>query len=274
MRSDLRLAQHYPGVTAKAAIRKMRGGAQAHLVAADDGHFYVVKFSNNPQHQRLLVNELMASVLLCHLGVATPEWAFVTVSEEFLGSNPDVRFDLAHGCRPVAAGVHFGSRYPGHPAHQTVYDFLPESLLANVSNIHDFLGVLAFDKWTCNIDSRQAIFFRNDDPRRRDRSFIVQMIDNGSAFGGADWKFYDSSLYGGYFCGTVYRGSLESNSFQPWLDQIIAFSESSLVDASRIIPDEWLNGDRNQLDQLLFQLLKRRKQLPRLLHETQTVIAG
>jgi hypothetical protein len=27
-------------------IRRMRGGAQSHLMRADDGHFYVVKFKN------------------------------------------------------------------------------------------------------------------------------------------------------------------------------------------------------------------------------------
>src|SRR6476646_6992838 len=27
-------------------VRRMRGGAQAHLMRADDGHFYVVKFQN------------------------------------------------------------------------------------------------------------------------------------------------------------------------------------------------------------------------------------
>src|ERR1041384_6339969 len=37
-------------------VRRMRGGAQAHLMRADDGHFYVVKFQNNPQHLRVLAN--------------------------------------------------------------------------------------------------------------------------------------------------------------------------------------------------------------------------
>jgi hypothetical protein len=27
-------------------VRRMRGGAQAHLMRARDGHFYVVKFQN------------------------------------------------------------------------------------------------------------------------------------------------------------------------------------------------------------------------------------
>ena len=54
------------------AIRKMRGGAQAHLIEADDGKFYVVKFRNNPQHRRILVNELVASVFLNYLRITTP----------------------------------------------------------------------------------------------------------------------------------------------------------------------------------------------------------
>ena len=41
-------------------VRRMRGGAQAHLMRAADGHFYVVKFQNNLQHLRVLANEFLA----------------------------------------------------------------------------------------------------------------------------------------------------------------------------------------------------------------------
>src|SRR5438105_8806738 len=34
-------------------IRRMRGGAQSHLMRCDDGYYYVVKFQNNPQHTRV-----------------------------------------------------------------------------------------------------------------------------------------------------------------------------------------------------------------------------
>ena len=272
MRLDVQRTAHRPAVAAAKPIRRMRGGTQSYLIEADDGNFYVVKFSNNPQHPRLLVNELIASVVLRHLGIATPEWAFVTISEEFLGSHPEVCFALAHGWRPVAAGVHFGSRYPGDPHRQTVYDFLPESLLTNVSNISDFLGALVFDKWIGNTDYRQAIFFRPDHPTQLDRSFRAHMIDNGSVFGGADWRFRDSTLYGLYFSRSVYRRIQEINSIQPWLDRVATVSESLLTEAARVIPDEWLIGDRQQLEQLLFQLLRRRERLPQLLHETQALM--
>jgi hypothetical protein len=42
-------------------VRKMRGGAQSHLMRASDGHYYVVKFQNNPQHLRVLANELLVA---------------------------------------------------------------------------------------------------------------------------------------------------------------------------------------------------------------------
>ncbi len=41
-------------------IRRMRGGAQGQLMLGADGHIYVVKFQNNPQHMRVLANELLA----------------------------------------------------------------------------------------------------------------------------------------------------------------------------------------------------------------------
>ncbi len=43
-------------VTAVQQIRRMRGGAQSHLMLGSDGHLYVVKFQNNPPHIRVLAN--------------------------------------------------------------------------------------------------------------------------------------------------------------------------------------------------------------------------
>ena len=45
------------------AIRRMRGGAQSQLMLGADGKLWVVKFRNNPQHVRVLANELIATRL-------------------------------------------------------------------------------------------------------------------------------------------------------------------------------------------------------------------
>src|SRR5215475_12129138 len=142
-------------LTAVRHIRKMRGGAQSHLLEADDGNWYVVKFRNNPQHRRILANELLSAGILDYLKISTPPTALIQVGGDFLAANPEVHLTL--GTRQVAIdpGWHFGSRYPGDPARTAVYDFLPDALLASVENLSEFLGVLAFDKWIGNADARQ-----------------------------------------------------------------------------------------------------------------------
>src|SRR5271169_3724242 len=102
-------------VDARRLIRKMRGGAQAHLIECDDGHFYVVKFLNNPQHRRILINEWIASVFLNYLQISTPEVAIVSLSAEFLEGNPGIYIQLGSHHKAVEPGWHFGSRYPGDP---------------------------------------------------------------------------------------------------------------------------------------------------------------
>jgi hypothetical protein len=256
-------------VDARRLIRKMRGGAQAHLLEASDGHFYVVKFLNNPQHRRILVNEWMASTFLHYLGVATPEVAIIQLSETFLHENPDTYIQLGTSRKRVQAGWHFGSRFPGHPERTVVYDFLPDTLLERVENLGDFRGVLAFDKWMGNADSRQAIFFRArlKDPFAQASSvgFMGQMVDHGFVWNGPHWQFTESPLQGLYFRSLVYREVRGLDEFQPWLDRIVHFPEEVVDQALKQIPAAWREGDEEELEKLLHRLLARRKRVPDLI---------
>src|SRR5690349_10481240 len=116
-------------VNARRLIRKMRGGAQAHLIEADDDQFYVVKFRNNPQHRRVLVNEWIGNTLLHYLQIPAPKINIVSLTEDFLADNPDTYIQLGNTRKDVNAGWHFGSRYPGDPEKIAVYDFVPDALL-------------------------------------------------------------------------------------------------------------------------------------------------
>ena len=127
-------------VNATRLYRKMRGGAQAHLLEADDGHFYVVKLRNNPQHRRVLINEWIASTFLQHLQLAAPETAIVQISAEFLAANPEVGIALGNQRVSRDPGWHFGSRYPGDPNRVAVYDFRARCLLDRIENSNEFLG--------------------------------------------------------------------------------------------------------------------------------------
>src|SRR5712692_2057707 len=110
-------------------IRRMRGGAQAHLMSCSDGGYYIVKFQNNPQHPRILVNELLGTRLAARLGLPTAALAVIEVRQELIDYTADLVVQLGTGRTICRAGFQFGSRYPGEPAQVTVHDFLPDNQL-------------------------------------------------------------------------------------------------------------------------------------------------
>ncbi|MBM3784379.1 MAG: hypothetical protein FJW30_08450 [Acidobacteria bacterium] len=256
-------------VLARRHLRRMRGGAQAHLLEADDGHHYVVKFTGNPQHRRILVNEWVASLLLEYLEIAQPATRIVEVGPEFLAASPEVYFQLGSSRRPVTPGWHFGSRFPGNPLTQAVYDILPDALIRKVVNMDHFLGVLAFDKWAANADSRQAIFFRARVAEWRPETeanplqvgFLAQMMDHGYIFDGPNWAFHDSPLFGLFFRPLVYAKVRGVDDFAPWLARIESAPESLFDRILRETPGQWLEDDRPELERLLEGLLRRRKRV-------------
>jgi hypothetical protein len=94
----------------------MRGGAQSHLMRGDDGYYYVVKFRNNPQHGRVLANELLGTRLARRLGLPTVPAEIVEVSEELIRLTPELAMELPRSRIPCQPGLQFGSRFPVDPA--------------------------------------------------------------------------------------------------------------------------------------------------------------
>ncbi len=239
-------------------IRPMRGGAQSHLLRAGDGNFYVVKFQNNPQHRRVLANELMAARLARHLGLPVPVCALIDSTP--LAGAPGLVMRIGGQMQPCAPGLQFGSRLPTADPQTPIYDFLPDAGLELVANLGDFAGMLAFDKWTCNCNGRQVVFCRPH-PRQRLR---VYMIDQGFCFNAGDWNFPDSPLRGVYGRNIVYQGVTGWDSFQPWLEKIESVPAELLEAVAEEIPPEWY-GDSNDLEALLWRLFARREQVRELI---------
>jgi hypothetical protein len=145
-------------------IRRMRGGAQSHLMRCSDGKdhnlYFVVKFQNNPQHARVLVNELLGNRIARRMGLPVPRVEVVKVDPDLIRWTPALCIEMPRSSTPCCPGLQFGSCHPGDPRRMTLHDFLPDELLREVKNIHDFAGMLVFDKWTCNTNGRQTLFFR------------------------------------------------------------------------------------------------------------------
>src|SRR5258708_10168312 len=260
-------------------IRRMRGGAQSHLMRCSDGHYYVVKFQNNPQHRRILVNELLGTRLAGRLGLPTTTVAVVHVSEELIRLTPELSMEMPRSRVPCQAGLQFGSRYPGDPRRLTLHDFLPDEQLRGVENLHDFAGMLVFDKWTCNTNGRQTIFFREETRRpfspgegtenrgapSEEREYRAAMIDQGFCFNAGEWNYPDAPLRGLYARNRVYEGGTGMESFAPGTERVEkSVTERVLAEVIREIPPEWYDDDYDAALRLATQLDRRLVRLPEL----------
>jgi hypothetical protein len=241
-------------VVALAQVRRMRGGSQAHLMRCSDENFYVVKFRNNPQHQRILVNEMLAGQLAKAIGLPVPELVVVEVGDYLVEHSSELTIQLPGSTIRCEAGLQFGSRYVVHPRKGETFDFLPIEMLDQVRNREAFAGILAMDKWTGNADRRQATFWR----KARERKYTVTFIDQGYCFNAGEWTFPDYPLRGVYARNEVYAEVRGWESFEPWLSRIEDLSLSTISAVAEQIPPGWYGSDWSALDALVRSLLERR----------------
>jgi hypothetical protein len=230
----------------------------------DDDGYYVVKFQNNPQHRRVLANELLATKLAERLGLPVAPVEVVEVRRELIENTAELVVQIGGSREPCVAGRQFGSRYPGNPAGLAVLDFLPDEQLGDVENLDAFAGMFAFDKWTCNTNGRQAVFFREPGHSR----YQAWMIDQGFCFNAQNWDFPDAPLRGLYPRACVYDGVRGMAAFEPWIERMERLEDDGTLDdmASRI-PIEWYGGDLDALYALLERLVRRTDRLPDLIVE-------
>jgi len=238
-------------------IRRMRGGAQSHLMLGSDGNAYVVKFQNNPQHLRVLVNELLATKLARAIGLSVPACDVVEVSAWLIERTTELDLDFGRHRERCTPGLQFGSQLvgglmPGHAA-----DYLPEERLIEVRNLHEFAGMLVFDKWTCNSNGRQAVFHK----KPREKRYSATFIDHGFCFNAGEWKFVDAPLRGVYARNAVYRSVGGWESFEPWLNRIEMLPAEKVWEMAETIPPEWYSGEVSAIENLVERLLERRSRV-------------
>jgi len=284
-------------VLAVQQIRRMRGGAQGQLMLGADGKLWVVKFQNNPQHSRVLANEMLATRLAAAAGLTVPDTAVVEVSAWLIENTPELEVDLGgnwggnwggggrgdgvggagresgrnsgprsgqnSGKVRCAAGLQFGARYVGGMMPGQVVDYLPEEQLGEIRNLEEFAGALALDKWTGNANGRQAVFSR----KAREKRYRACFIDQGYCFHAGEWRFEDAPLRGVYPRNSVYAHVAGWESFEPWLTRMETMQPVAVWRAAEEIPPEWYGGDLGDLEALVEKLLSRRSRIRELIEE-------
>ena len=248
-------------VTAVQHVRRMRGGSQSHLLRCSDGKLYVVKFLNNPQHPRVLANEILAAGLAEILRLPFARTALVRVDDLLIQNTPALTLNLPERTVPCRAGLQFGSEYAINPIEGRIFDDFPTKLLDRVRNLADFAGVLAFDKWTGNVDNRQVVFWR----KGREKKYSATFVDQGHCFNAGQWTFPDRTLRGCYRKNEVYSGVRGWQSFEPWLSRIEHMDNLRVRMLGSLIPTEWALGT-SEISCLLETLSNRRFIVRDLIH--------
>ena len=244
-------------------VKRMRGGAQSHLMRADDGNFYVVKFQNNPQHRRVLANDFFATRLAERVGLPVPVVQIVEVDGWLVEHTTELSMQLSDRTIPCETGLQFGSQYVVDPLQGQVLDYLPETMVSQIRNVETFAGILALDKWTCNADGRQAAFWR----KLREKKYTATFIDQGYCFNAGEWTFPDAPLRGVFLRNDVYIGVTGWESFEPWLSHLEEISVSEIAACAEDIPPEWYEHDFDGLNMLIQELDRRRQRVRRLIDE-------
>ena len=249
-------------VLAVQAIRKMRGGAQSQLMLGADSNLWVVKFQNNPQHIRVLANELIATRLADAIRLTVPPTDVVEVTPWLVANTIDMNYELGQGRgERYTAGLHFGSQFVGGLMPGQAVDYLPDQQLEEVRNIAEFAGILALDKWTGNCNGRQAVFTRN----ARERKYRANFVDQGFCFNAGEWTFPDSPLRGIFPRNRVYTRITGWESFEPWLTLIEDMQPNTLWEIAETVPPVWYGGNLDDLQRLMEQLLQRRSRVRELI---------
>jgi len=220
----------------------------------NDGDYYVVKFRNNPQHERVLANEFLATRLAELVGLPVPVAVVVEVPRSLVEHTPELTIVLGSHTIPAEAGLQFGSRYVVSPVEGQVLDYLPPEMLERVRNLGTFAGILALDKWTCNADGRQAAFWR----KTREKKYSASFIDQGYCFNAGEWTFPDFPLRGVYPRSEVYAGVTGWESFEPWLSQIEKLDEDAIWRVAGGIPPAWYGDSWDELEALVQRLIERK----------------
>lgn len=262
MTYQIEIAHTETCVSAVRHIRRLRGGSQSHLLAASDGAFYVTKFANNPQHVRVLANEMLAGQLGQFLGLPVATVEVIDVPEWLIEQTRELCVETGNAIFPCSAGRQLASRYVTDPDSPKLREYLPDDLLTKVVNISDFPRVLVLDKWAANCDGRQVVFIpysSNGD------SYTATFIDQGFCFNAGEWNFPDGPLRGTYARKSVYSMVAGWDAFEPALSRAESMDLDEIWRCAHGIPEEWYEHDSDGLSRICEELYRRRSLLRSLI---------
>ncbi|WP_134699042.1 HipA family kinase [Ammoniphilus sp. YIM 78166] len=243
-------------------IKELKGKSYPQLIEFSDGFRYIVKFKNNPQGTKQIVNEYIGCQLAKHLHLPVPDSKLVSIDQSFI--------EQMHGREryPFTSGRQFASLSIKRKK-RIKKEFPPPSSIVNTDVLP---GIVVFDHWLSNDDrNRNNILLK----RKKRGGYCVFIIDQGNCFpGGFRWTIdtlreYPRPIRKRPFHQWILSMLSHPDELNRYIYNVKQLPESLLWETITSLPDDWniswdeksalfnhLIRGRNALEDIMYQVVR------------------
>ncbi|RBW68788.1 HipA family kinase [Bacillus taeanensis] len=214
-------------------IRSLDGKSKPQLLLFNDSLTYVVKFKNNRQGTRVLVNEYVVGRLAQLLSLPAAPFKVVSISQEFIKTSSEKT------AKKFKAGNQFASVFI--PNCTGLSRVPPRPLREEIENIENIAGMVVFDHWVNNTDRGSNNILLEPLPNRK---YDLHLIDHANCFPN-EFKWTEETVKENpnqVVHRTVHKWAaslLTAKELQPYVEKIIALSNQSIYKVIQSIPNDW-----------------------------------
>jgi HipA-like kinase len=224
------------------------GGSRSQVFELKDGRYAVVKFLENPQGERVLVNEFICCSVAEALELPVNHAVLVSIDGRLL-KEPQESGECP---KQFTAGICCGLvRYPDavHITH--------DQLASNVENSDEMHMLNVFDALVARGNGRQLLAYPEQPQQSRSKKLFAA-IDYGFAFGGTPAWTVDN--FQKLAVENPFKGLNDDDGhlIEPLIDRLRNFTETDIEAVlSKIYPPRW--GASAEEIEALFPILATRK---------------
>lgn len=226
-------------VLAIRASGKINNGCTKPYYVTCDEDIYIVKFKENPQGLRVLINEYVCAEIGTIIGLPLPSPALIRVSEDFVRHN-NQELSIHIGAE-ITPGIHFGTKKV-----KKAYPITNSDMLKFAKNNDIIPDIILFDQLVCNRDRDSNGGNLLFDATKKEIVVIdhTHVFDLGSIWTNTDLdQRIDQEFTAFDASGYVYRKFVPfirgNNPFYASLQRMARLKESDLWNIINGIPIEW-----------------------------------
>ncbi|WP_134704983.1 HipA family kinase [Ammoniphilus sp. YIM 78166] len=239
-------------------VKSLTGKSRPQLILFSDGFEYVVKFKNNRQGTRVLVNEFVVGHLAQLVDLPIIPFKIAVIPEDFIRENKKLQQ------RQFEPGHQFASLYLDN-CRGLSEEFSPSK--SEIANVRQLMNLIAFDHWVSNTDRGKNNILLECFPQSPRQVYI---IDHANCFpGGFKWtaetlKGSSKKVLDRFVHQWCFKLMGDPEELFLSIYKILALSDHAISSVINSVPEDW-EVSKEEKEGLFFHLIEAKKRLPELM---------